>query len=71
MKKEIEKVKEKAEDFKYDIESIFEDSIYEEKDKIKTDLKKIMQNKSMFLEAKLLFRSNNIKIDYEIFIWTY
>lgn len=64
----LDKLKEKAEDFKYDIESIFEDSIYEEKDKIiiKTDFKKIMQNKSMFLEAKLLFRSNNIKIDYEI-----
>ena len=25
-----------------------------------------MQNKSMFLEAKLLFNSNEIKIDYEI-----
>lgn len=61
-------LKEKADDFKYDIENIFEDSIYEENDKIiiKTDFKKIMQNKSMFLEAKLLFKSNKIKIDYEI-----
>ena len=25
-----------------------------------------MQNKSMFLEAKLLFKSEEIKIDYEI-----
>ncbi len=25
-----------------------------------------MQNKSVFLQAKLLFKSNKIKIDYEI-----
>ena len=64
----LDELKEKADDFKYDIENIFEDSIYEENDKIiiKTDFKKIMQNKSMFLEAKLLFKSNKIKIDYEI-----
>ena len=59
----LEKLKEKADDFKYDIENIFEDSIYEENDKIiiKTDFKKIMQNKSMFLEAKLLFKSDSLK----------
>lgn len=64
----LDELKEKADDFKYDIENIFEDSIYEENDKIiiKTDFKKIMQNKSMFLESKLLFKSNKIKIDYEI-----
>ena len=64
----LDKLNEKAEDFKDDIDNIFEDSIYEENDKIiiKVDFKKIMQNKSMFLEAKLLFNSNEIKIDYEI-----
>lgn len=64
----LDKLKDKADDFKDDIEGIFEDSIYEENDKviIKIDFKKLMQNKSMFLEAKLLFKSNNIKIDYEI-----
>lgn len=64
----IDKLKDKADDFKNDIEGIFEDSIYEENDKviIKIDFKKLMQNKSMFLEAKLLFKSNDIKIDYEI-----
>ena len=64
----LDKLNEKAEDLKDDIDNIFEDSIYEENDKIiiKVDFKKIMQNKSMFLEAKLLFNSNEIKIDYEI-----
>ena len=57
-----------AEDFRDYIQNIFEDSIYEENDKIiiKAKFKKIMQNKSMFLEAKLLFKSEEIKIDYEI-----
>ena len=27
---------------------------------------KIMQNKAMFLEAKLLFKIDNVKIDFEI-----
>lgn len=64
----LDKLHNKAEDFKVDIENIFEDSIYEENDKIiiKEDFKKIMHNKSMFLEAKLLFSSDKIKIDYEI-----
>lgn len=64
----LDKLRDKADDFKYDIKNLFEDSIYEENNKIiiKTDFKKIMQNKSMFLEAKLLFKSNDIKIDYEI-----
>lgn len=64
----LDELKDKAEDFKDDIESIFEDSIYEENNKIiiKTDFKKLMHNKSMFLESKLLFKSDKIKIDYEI-----
>lgn len=64
----LDKLNEKAEDFKYDVENIFENSIYEENDKIiiKVDFKKLMQNKSMFLEAKLLFNSNDVKIKYEI-----
>lgn len=64
----LDKLKDKAEDFRDDIQNIFEDSIYEENDKIiiKAKFKKIMQNKSMFLEAKLLFKSEEIKIDYEI-----
>lgn len=64
----LDELKDKADDFKDDIKYIFEDSIYEEKDKviIKIDFKKLMQNKSMFLGAKLLFKSNDIKIDYEI-----
>lgn len=64
----LDKLKDKADDFKDDLEYIFDDSIYEENDKvvIKIDFRKIMQNKSMFLEAKLLFKSDKIKIDYEI-----
>lgn len=64
----LDKLKDRADDFKDDLEYIFGNSIYEENDKvvIKIDLKKIMQNKSMFLEAKLLFKSYKIKIDYEI-----
>lgn len=59
----LDKLKDKADDFKDDLEYIFGDSIYEENDKV---VIKIMQNKSMFLEAKLLFKSDKIKIDYEI-----
>ena len=46
----LDKLNEKAEDLKDDIDNIFEDSIYEENDKIiiKVDFKKIMQNKLMF-----------------------
>lgn len=64
----LEKLEEKAEDFKYELDDIFKNSMYEENGKIiiKTDFKKIMHNKSMFLEAKLLFASENIKIEYEI-----
>lgn len=64
----LDELKNKAEDFKDDIEDIFEDSIYEENNKIiiKTDFKKLMHNKSMFLESKLLFKNDKIKIDYEI-----
>ena len=64
----LDELREKADDFKYDIEGIFENSIYEENNKIiiKTDFKKLMHNKSMFLESKLLFKSDKIKIDYEI-----
>lgn len=62
------KLNERAEYFKVDIDNIFEDSIYEENDKIliKVDFKKIMQNKSMFLKAKLLLNCNEIKRDNEI-----
>ncbi len=64
----LDELKEKADDFKYDIDDIFENSIYEEDNKIiiKTDFKKLMHNKSMFLKSKILFKSNKIKIDYEI-----
>lgn len=64
----LDKLQDKADDFKCDIENLFEDAIYEENGKIiiKIDFKKIMQNKSMFLEAKLLFKSEKVKIDYEI-----
>ena len=63
-----DKLEEKSEDFKSDIESLFADSIYEENDKIilKTNFRKIMQNRSMFLESKLLFKNNNLSIQYEI-----
>ena len=64
----LDKLEEKSEDFKSDIESLFADSIYEENDKIilKTNFRKIMQNRSMFLESKLLFKNNNLSIQYEI-----
>lgn len=64
----LDKLKDMADEFKDDLENIFVDSIYEENEKviIKTDFKKMMQNKSMFLEAKLLFKSDKIKVDYEI-----
>ena len=64
----LDKAKDNADDFKDYLEYIFDDSIYEENDKIviKIDFKKIMQNKSMFLEAKLLFKSDKVKIDFEI-----
>lgn len=64
----LDKLRDKADNFKDDIENIFKDSIYEENDKIiiKVNFKKIMHNKSMFLESKLLFSSDKIKIDYEI-----
>ena len=50
------KLNERAEYFKVDIDNIFEDSIYEENDKIliKVDFKKIMQNKSMFFRGKVI-----------------
>ena len=50
------KLNERAEYFKVDIDNIFEDSIYEENDKIliKVDFKKIMQNKSMFFKGKVI-----------------
>ncbi len=64
----LDNMEEKANDFKNDLEKIFNDSIYEENEKIiiKTDFKKLMQNKSMFLEGKLIFKNDKIKIDYEI-----
>lgn len=64
----LDKLRYKADEFKDNLESVFVDSIYEENEKIiiKADFKKIMQNKSMFLEAKLLFKNDKIKIDYEI-----
>ena len=64
----LDKLNDNADDFKDYLECIFDDSTYEENDKIviKIDFKKIMQNKSMFLEAKLLFKSDKVNIDYEI-----
>lgn len=58
----------KSMEFKYDLEDIFDYELYEEDEKviIKIPFNKIMQNKSMFLPSKLLFKNKNIKIDFEI-----
>lgn len=58
----------KSMDFKYDLEDIFDYEMYEENEKviIKIPFNKIMQNKSMFLPSKLLFKNKNAKIDFEI-----
>ncbi len=58
----------KSMEFKYDLEDLFDYEMYEEDEKviIKIPFNKIMQNKSMFLPSKLLFKNKNLKIDFEI-----
>lgn len=64
----LDEISEKTDEFKTYINSLYDDSLYEENGNIilieKFD--KIMHNKSMFIESKLLFNSNNIVVKYEI-----
>lgn len=64
----FDKMMERADEFKNNIENLCIESVYEENDKniIKLNFKKIMHNKSMFFKFKLLFKSDKIKINYEI-----
>ena len=64
----LDKLADKADEFKYDVEQLYDNSVYEENDKIiiKINFKKLMQNKSMFITPKLLFKTSDVKIDYEI-----
>lgn len=64
----LEQLEENADNFKYDIENLFVNGLYEENDKIvlKIDFNKIMQNKSIFLESKILLANKNVEIAYEI-----
>lgn len=64
----FDKMVEKADEFKDNIENLCIESVYEENDKniIKLNFKKIMHNKSMFFKFKFLFKSDKIKINYEI-----